>query len=144
MKGFVGSLLSICLLVVMTGCSAFGVSRGYNYSKQQIWEAINTTLSKNYGGVKRIEQEPPTAVSNLSVKDKKFGIDKSAYQVFAGVSGFNRPYVVDVEVRVYPNGDEKESYSKDKGKAEEIQDELTKYLNDKRYNSSMQDLYVPY
>ena len=144
MKVSVGSLLSICLLVVMTGCSAFGVSRGYNYSKQQIWEAINTTLGKNYGGVKRIEQEPPTAVSNLSVKDKKFGIDKSAYQVFAGVSGFNRPYVVDVEVRVYPNGDEKESYSKDKAKAEEIQDEITKYLNDKRYNSSMQDLYIPY
>ena len=137
-------LLSLALLVVITGCSAFGISRGYNYSKQQIWEAINTTLSKNYGGIKRIEQEPPTAVSNLSVKDKKFGIDKSAYQVFAGISGFNRPYVVDVEVRVYPNSDENESYSKDKAKAEEIQDELTKYLYDKRYNSSMQDLYIPY
>ena len=137
-------LLSLALLVVITGCSAFGISRGYNYSKQQIWEAINTTLSKNYGGIKRIEQEPHTAVSNLSVKDKKFGIDKSAYQVFAGISGFNRPYVVDVEVRVYPNSDENESYSKDKAKAEEIQDELTKYLYDKRYNSSMQDLYIPY
>lgn len=144
MKGPISSLLSLFFLVMMTACSGFGVSRGYNYSKQQIWDAINTTINNNYGGVKRIEQEPPTAVSNLSVKDKKFGIDKSAYQVFAGVSGFNRPYVVDIEVRVYPNGDEKENYSKDKNKAEEIQDELTKYLYDKRYNSSMQDLYVPY
>jgi len=129
---------------MMANCSTFGVSRGYNYSKQQIWEAINTTINRDYGGVSRIEHDPPTAVSNLSVKDKKFGIDKSAYQVFAGVSGFNRPYVVDVEVRVYPNGDEKESYSKDKDKAEEIQNEITKYLYDKRYNSSMQDLYIPY
>jgi hypothetical protein len=144
MKRPVSLLLGLGFLVIMTGCSTFGVSRGYNYSKQQIWEAINTTLNKNYGGIKRIEQDPPTAVSNLSVKDKKFGIDKSAYQVFAGISGFNRPYVVDVEVRVYANGDEKEDYSKDKGKAEEIQDEITKYLYDKRYNASMQDLYIPY
>ncbi len=144
MKKTVSLFLSVGFLIIFAGCTTFGVSRGYNYSKQQIWEAINTTINKNHGGVKRIEQEPPTAVSNLSVKDKKFGIDKSAYQVFASLSGFKRPYVVDIEVRIYPNGDEKEDYSKDKDKAEEIQDEITQYMYDKRYNSSMQDLYMPY
>ena len=138
-------LLSLALFITISGCTTFGaVSRSYSYSKQQIWNALNVVITNNYGGIKRIEQEPPTAVSNLSVKDKKFGIDKSAYQVFASLSGFTRPYVVDVEVRVYASGEETESYSKDNNKAEQIQNEISKYLYDKRFNSSLQDTYVPY
>ncbi len=136
--------LSLVFLITLSGCSSFGaVSRNYNYSKQQIWSATNAILTNNYGGVKRIDQEPPTAVSGLSVKDKKFGIDKSAYQVFASLSGFTRPYAVDIEVRVYPNGEENSDYTKDRDKAEQIHDEITKYLYDKRYNSSLQDNYIP-
>ena len=138
-------LFCISSLVIFSSCSSFGtVSRGYSYSKQQIWDAITTTINKNHGGVNRIDQEPPTVVSNLSVKDKKFGIDKSAYQVFAGLTGFTRPYFVDVEVRVYSEGQENGDYVKDREKAEEIQDEISKYLYNKRYNSSMQDAYTPY
>lgn len=145
MKKITAFLLSLTFFITISGCSTFGaVSKSYNYSKQQIWNAINVVIATNHSGVKRIEQEPPTAVSNLSVKDKKFGIDKSAYQVFASLSGFTRPYVVDIDVRVYPNGEESENYIKDKDKAQEVQDEISKYLYDKRYNSSLQDMYVPY
>ena len=145
MKKTAAFLLSLVFFITLNGCSTFGaVSRSYNYSKQQIWNAINVVITNNHGGMKRIEQEPPTAVSNLSVKDKKFGIDKSAYQVFAGLSGFTRPYVVDIEVRVYPTGEETSDYIKDRDKAEQVQDEISKYLYDKRYNSSLQDTYIPY
>jgi hypothetical protein len=138
-------LLSFVFFITISGCTTFGaVSRSYNYSKQQIWNAITVVLSTNHGGVKRVEQEPPTAISNLSVKDKKFGIDKSAYQAFTSLSGFTRPYVVDIEVRVYPTGEESTDYSRDNDKAEQIQNEISKYLYDKRYNSSLQDTYVPY
>jgi len=141
---FVLLFISLFFMTVVS-CAGFGtVSRGYGYTKQQIWEAVTIIMNKNYGGVKRIEQDPPTAVSGLTVKDKKFGIDKSAYQVFAGLSGFTRPYTVDVEVRVYDDGVESSSYSKDKGKAGEIQDEIANYLYDKRFNSSLQDAYIPY
>ena len=145
MKKNLAFLLSLVFLITISGCSTFGaVSRSYNYSKQQIWNAIRVVITNNHGGIKRIEQEPPTAISNLSVKDKKFGIDKSAYQALASLSGFNRPYVVDIEVRVYPTGEESTSYTKDSDKAEQIQDEISKYLYDKRYNSSLQDNYIPY
>jgi len=145
MKKTITFLFSFVFFITLSNCSTFGsVSRSYSYSKQQIWNAINVVLTNNHGGVKRIEQEPPTAVSNLAVKDKKFGIDKSAYQVFASLSGFIRPYVVDIEVRVYPTGEETENYIKDNNKAEQIQDEITKYLYDKRYNASLQDTYIPY
>jgi len=145
MKKMIVFLLSFVFLITLNNCSTFGaVSRSYNYSKPQIWNAISVVLANNYGGVKKIEQEPPTAVSSLSIKDKKFGIDKSAYQVFASLSGFTRPYVVDIEVRVYPNGEENGDYTKDRNKAEEIQEEIAKYLYDKRYNSSLQDTYIPY
>ena len=145
MKKTITFLLNLVFFITIGGCTTFGaVSRSYNYSKQQIWNAINSVLVANHGGVKRIEQEPPTAVSNLSVKDKKFGIDKSAYQVFASLSGFTRPYVVDIDVRDYPSGQEEPNYVKDSDKAEQIQDEISKYLYDKRYNSSLQDTYIPY
>jgi hypothetical protein len=145
MKKTMAVLLGLGFLVTINGCTSLGaVSRSYNYSKQQIWGAINAVLTSNHGGIKRIEQEPPTAVSNLSIKDKKFGIDKSAYQVFASLSGFTRPYAVDVEVRVYPTGDESSAFVKDRDKAEQIQEEISKYLYDKRYNSSLQDNYIPY
>ena len=145
MKKTIAFLLSLVFFITLNGCSTFGtVSRSYNYSKSQIWDAISTVIKNNYGGMKRIEQEPPTAISNLSIKDKKFGIDTSAYQVFAGLSGFNRPYVIDIEVRVYPNGEEGSKYTQDRKKAEQIQDEISKTLFDKKYNSSLQDTYIPY
>ena len=145
MKKVTTFLLSLIFFLTLYGCSTFGaVSRSYNYSKQQIWNAISVVLATNHGGIKRVEQEPPTAVSNLSVKDKNFGIDKSAYQVLASLSGFTRPYVVDIVVKVYPSGIESSDYVKDGDKAEQIQDEISKYLYDKRYNSSLQDTYIPY
>ncbi|MFH1223716.1 MAG: hypothetical protein V1647_05180 [Pseudomonadota bacterium] len=138
-------IFTAVILVSVFSCSSLGtVSRGYSFSRQQIWTAINDVVATKHGGIKKITQDPPTAISKLNVKDKKFGIDKSMYQVYASLSGFERPYFVDVEVRVYPNGDETESYGSDRPKAQEVQDDIKEYLNNKRYNSTLQDDYKPY
>ena len=146
MKRLLVLLLSLGFLTTTSSCVSFGtVSKAYNYTKQQIWEAATAVINKNYSGVKRIEQdEPPTLVSNLSVKDKKFGIDKSAIQVLCSLSGFIRPYVVDVDVRIYPTGEETGGYSKDRVLAQEVQEKISQYLQNKKYNSSLQDTYKPY
>jgi hypothetical protein len=137
----------LCFLVSVSlnYCSTFGtVSRSYNYSKQEIWSAMSAVIQKNYGGVKKVNPSPPTIVSNLVVKDKKFGIDKTAYQVFAGLSGFSRPYVVDVEIRAYPTGEESSDYSIDRDKAQEVIDQIGILLEHRKYNSSLQDQFQPY
>jgi hypothetical protein len=131
--------------VLLSSCSTFGtVSRSYNYSKPEIWSAMSAVIQKNYGGVKKINPNPPTMVSNLTVKDKKFGIDKTAYQVFAGLSGFSRPYVVDVETRAYATGEENSDYSIDRDKAQEVIDQIGILLEHRKYNASLQDEFQPY
>jgi len=138
---------TVCLFLpaLLSNCSSFGsVSKSYNYSKQEIWSAMSAVIQKNYGGTKKVNPNPPTMVSNLTVKDKKFGIDKTAYQVFAGLSGFSRPYVVDVEVRTYPTGEESPDYSIDRDKAQEVIDQVGILLEHRKYNSSLQDQFQPY
>lgn len=132
-------------IATLPACSTFGtVSKSYNHSKQEIWSAMTSVIQKNYGGIKKIDPNPPTIVSNLTVKDKKFGIDKTAYQVFAGLSGFSRPYVVDVEIRSYPTGEEGSDYNVDRDKAQEVIDQIGVLLEHRKYNSSLQDQYQPY
>jgi len=139
------SILVLFLVASFLSCSSLGtVSRGYDYSKQQIWEAINTIIAKKHGGVKSITQKPTTAISNMSVLDKKFGMDKSSYEVHASLTGFERPYFVDIEVRVYANSDDTTSYTKDINKAQEIQDEIKDYLYHRKYNSTLQEDYKPF
>lgn len=139
------ALLVIPFLIVFSACSSFGsVSRSYDYSKDEIWEAMKTCIQQDHGGIKKVEYNPPTIISNIAVRDKKFGMDKATYQVYASLSGFVRPFVVDVEVRSYQTGEESEGYTSDRPKAQEIIERITKYLNDRKYNSSLQDEYKPY
>ncbi len=105
---------------------------------------MKDVVNKNYGGVKKIEPDPPSMVSNLFLKDQQFGIDKTAYQAVVGLSGFTRPYVVDVEVRVFPDGEEKDKYSTDRRKAQEIINQITAELNHRKYNTPMQEEFTPY
>lgn len=132
-------------MVFAGSCATFGtVSKSYNYSKQEIWSAMSSVIDKNYSGIKKILPNPPTMISNLTIKDKQFGIDKTAYQVYASLSGFSRPYVADVEVRSFANGEEGSSYDADREKAQEIIDQISVLLEHRRYNSSIQDQYLPY
>lgn len=105
---------------------------------------MKQVVDKNYNGIKRIDPDPSTIVSNLFLKDQQFGIDKTAYQVVVDLSGFTRPYVVDVEVRVYSDGEEKAKYSTDRNKAQEIINQITAELNNKKYNTSLQEEFAPY
>ena len=145
MRSFIKFICLMSIPVFFGSCSTFGtVSKGYSYSKQEIWASMSSIVEKNYGGIKRITPNPPTIISNLTVKDKKFGIDKTAYQAIIGLSGFNRPYVVDVEVRSYPSGEESGDYSVDRDKAQDIIDQIAVLLEHRKYNSSLQDEYQPY
>ncbi|MEI6092144.1 MAG: hypothetical protein WCQ47_00495 [bacterium] len=146
MKVLVNLIMSVVLVLFVSACGTFGVvSRSYDYSKQDIWSAMTTIINKNYNGVKKITPDPPTMISNLTVKDKKFGIDKTTYQVFGSVAGFSRPYVADIEVRSYANGEETtRHYDVDREKAQEIIDQIGILLEHRRYNSSIQDQYMPY
>jgi len=140
-------LFSSVILIILANfsCSTFGtVSKSYQYSKPEIWYAMTTVVDKNYSGIKKIIPNPPTMISNLSVKDKKFGIDKTAYQVYASLSGFSRPFVVDVDVRAYPSGDENGDFSTDRDKAQEVIDQIEILLEHRKYNASLQDEYLPY
>lgn len=140
------SLLSGLILATLCSCSTTigNVSRGYNYTKDKIWYCAKDVVNKNYGGVKRIEQDPPTIFSNLFLKDQQFGIDKTAYQAVVSLSGFTRPYVIDVEVRVFEEGEEKSKYSTDRAKAQEIVNQITTDLNEKKYNTPIQEEFAPY
>ena len=97
---------SIFLLFLLTSCSTTTgtVTRGYNTTKDKIWYSMKEVIKKDYGGIKRLEPDPPTVVSGIFMKDQQFGIDKTEYQAYVSLSGFTRPYVVDVEVRVFPEG----------------------------------------
>ena len=137
---------TLFILFIVSSCSTTtgNVSRGYNFPKDKIWYSIKLVIDKNYSGIKRIDPDPSTITSNLFLKDQQFGIDKTAYQVVVGLSGFTRPYVVDVEVRVYSEGEEKSKYSTDRGKAQEIINLITTELSNKKYNTSLQEEFAPY
>jgi hypothetical protein len=138
-------VLGFIFLSTLMSCSTLGtVSRSYRYSKQEIWSAMTDVVVKNYGSIKRVDPDPPTIVSNLSIKDKVFGVEKTSYQVYASLSGFNRPFVVDVEVRVYPSGEESKSYKVDRQKAQEILEQIGVLLEYRRHNASIQDRFLPY
>lgn len=129
----------------LLSCATIGnVSRGYNDTREKIWYAMKEVMNKHYNGIKRMESDPPTVYSNLSFKDQQFGIDKTAYQVVASLSGFTRPYMVDVEVRVYPDGEERMKYSTDGSKAQLVMDQIAIMLYDKKYNTSLQEEFAPY
>ena len=145
MKTLINMILLLAMTVAISTCSTFGtVSKSFYYSKADIWSAMMKVVDKNYGGIKKVNPEPPTMVSSLIVKDKKFGIDKTAYQAFAGLTGFNRPLVVDVEVRAYASGEEGSSYTIDREKAQEIIDQVGLLLEHRKYNASLQDEFEPY
>ena len=145
MKKLIRMTLLLAMTAVISTCSTFGtVSKSFYYSKPDIWAAMMKVVDKNYGGIRKINPDPPTMVSNLTIKDKKFGIDKTAYQAFAGLTGFNRPFVVDVEVRAYGSGEEGTSYSIDREKAQEIIDQVGLLLEHRKYNASLQDEFEPY
>ncbi|MCX6111965.1 MAG: hypothetical protein NTY22_01590 [Proteobacteria bacterium] len=145
MKTFINTVLLIFIAIAIGSCSSFGtVSKSFSYSKAEIWSATTAVIDKNYGGTKKINPDPPTIVSNLAIKDKKFGIDKTAYQAFAGLTGFNRPFVLDVEVRAYPSGEEGKNYTIDREKAQEIIDQVGILMEHRKFNSSLQDQYEPY
>lgn len=138
-------LITLCCIGLVSCSTTTGnVSRGYNMKKDKIWNSAKEIINRNYGGIKKIEPEPPTIISNLFLKDQQFGIDKTAYQAVVGLSGFTRPYVVDVEVRVYPDGEESSKYSTDRGKAQEIVDQITAHINYKKHNTSLQEEFAPY
>ena len=130
---------------ILTSCSTLGtVSRSYRYSKHDIWSAMTDVVVKNYGSIKRVDPDPPTIVSNLSIKDKVFGVEKTSYQVYASLSGFSRPFVVDVEVRVYETGEESKNYKVDRQKAQEILEQTGVLLEYRKHNASIQDRFLPY
>jgi hypothetical protein len=137
---------SIFSLFILTSCSTTTgtVTRGYNTTKDKIWYSMKEVIKKDYGGIKRLEPDPPTVVSGIFMKDHQFGIDKTGYQAYVSLSGFTRPYVVDVEVRVFPEGYETQKYSTDRAKAQEIINKVTQHINDKKYNMSMQEEFAPF
>jgi hypothetical protein len=136
---------ALFLFCIFNSCSTLGtVSRSYRFSKQDIWSAMTDVIVKNYGSIKRVDPNPPTIVSNLSIKDKVFGVEKTSYQVYASLSGFSRPFVVDVEVRVFPTGQESTNYKVDRQKAQEILEQIDVLLEYRRHNASIQDRFLPY
>jgi len=138
------TIMLFCFGITSCSTTTGTVSRAYNRTKDKIWFSVKDVINRNYGGIKKIEPEPPTVISNLFLKDQQFGIDKTAYQAVVGLSGFTRPYVVDVEVRIYPTGEETAKYSTDRAKAQEIVDQITANLNYKKYNTSLQEEFAPY
>jgi len=145
MKKLIRVTVLMVIVATISTCSTFGtVSKSFYYPKPDIWSAMMKVVDKNYGGIKKINPNPPTMVSSLTIKDRKFGIDKTAYQAFAGLTGFNRPYVVDIEVRAYASGEENSSYTIDRERAQEIIDQIETLLEHRKYNASLQDEFEPY
>jgi hypothetical protein len=136
--------LSALTIVVIAGCSSFGsVSMSYDAPRQRIWTSIERILIDEYGGVQEVLQNPPTAVSKIKLKDAEFGLEKSSFQAFVVLSGFSRPYSVDIEVREYPTDKASDNYRHNVSKAGEILEKIKDIVGKQEASNLIKD-FRPY
>ncbi|MBN1113902.1 MAG: hypothetical protein JXA66_01035 [Oligoflexia bacterium] len=138
-------ILIAALFVAVASCSTFGnITMTYDTSQERVWQAINVTIEGMYGGIESTKSDPPTVISLIKLKDKEFGLDKRSSQAIVTLTGFKRPFVVDIEVRIYAEGKASEEYEVDRDTATLIHTRVREYIIDQEDNFSFKEDFAPY
>lgn len=96
-------------LLIFINCSSYGdIQRLYpDTTRKEIWEAMQEVVIEEFSSINIIKRNPPTIISARKKVDKEFGLDKTEHQATLKLTGFNRPYFVDVSVKKFSDSSEK-------------------------------------
>jgi hypothetical protein len=138
-------IISSLIVILASACASFGnVSMSFDSSKEKIWDAMKYVAIKEYGNITEVKKDPLTIVTATKQKDKEFGLDKTIYEAYMTLTGFSRPYVIDVEVRVYPDGIRNSNYEMDSDAAGKLIQEIKQYIDTKGADVNLWRDFRPY
>ena len=119
--------------------------RTYDAPRRLIWKAMVRVLAAEYTSFDKVLVHPPTLITKPLMVDKEFGVDKTAYVATVRLTGFTRPYAVDVVVKKYPDLLGNPSvYTVDLDKGAKILAGIEKFIEQERFNFSIKDQFTPY
>jgi hypothetical protein len=136
------------LFLLIFSCTTFGtnISRGYDTSKSFLWSSLVEALTVIYGGIEeqKIDGNSTSVISKSVMKDREFKMDTTHYQAFVELKGFTRPYIIDAQVREYPDINNKSNYYLNNQKATELLNFISEYIEKNAANASFQEYYQAY
>ena len=138
----------IGVLTLFFACATSGINsltQTYSAPRELIWKGMVRALAKEYISFADVIAHPPTLVTKPLYVDKQFGVDKTVYIATASLTGFSRPYAVDVIVKKYPNYEiHPEIFTVDLDKASIILEDIRNFIKKERFNFSIKDQFTPY
>ena len=141
-------ILSLLLSLIFLSCSNTGfnnLAQTYNAPRELIWKGMVRVMSKEYLGFTKVKAKPPTLITKPLYLDKEFGVNKTAYIARARLTGFTRPYAVDVTVKKYLDiVKHPDIFELDMNRASVILEGIRKFIEEERFNFSIKDQFSPY
>jgi len=121
----------LVLFLFLFSCATHGgIQRLYDKtSRKELWNAMQTVLINEFGGIERTSSNPPTIYSIVKKEDEEFDLDKTEYKAVLSLSGFNRPYFVTSRVFIYPEGQSLTNFKYDYKYSEKILNLIDEKLN---------------
>lgn len=106
----------------LLSCASYGdIQRSYeNNTREEIWIAMQEVVIQEFQDIEQVLDDPPSIVTALKTIDKEFGLDKTQYRAYLKLTGFNRPYFIQIVVKNFPNGEEQKRFTYDFKYAERI------------------------
>lgn len=101
--------------LILFSCATYGdIQRSYgNNTREEIWTAMQEVMIQEFEIIEEVLDSPPSLISVTKKVDKEFGLDKTEYKAYLKLSGFNRPYFIEIKVKNFPNGEKEKDYSYD-------------------------------
>lgn len=129
-------------------CSSTGFNnlvQTYSAPRELIWKGMVRVMSKEYIGFAQVKAKPPTLITKPLYIDKEFGVNKTVYIARARLTGFTRPYAVDVVVKKYKDIiKHPDIFELDMNRASSILEGIRKFIEEERFNFSIKDQFSPY
>ena len=137
-------IVSALFLFLFYSCSTYGdIQRLYeNTNREELWEAMQEVVILEFSDIESVSNNPPKIVSTIKKVDQEFGLDKTERKAFLELTGFNRPYFVQVKVKVFPNGFSSDDYSYDYKYAEKILNLIDKKIKDNK-SKNIFEKFIP-
>lgn len=134
----------VLALFLISSCSSYGdIQRLYeSSSRQEIWEAMQEVVISEFSDIEAILKNPPSIVSVTKKIDQEFGLDKTEFKAYLSLTGFNRPYFVEVKVKKFSDGTDPSNYSYDYKYAEKILNLIDQKIKENRSKNIFQK-FVP-
>lgn len=94
--------------------------------------AMQEVVIAEFERIEEVHDSPPSLVSSLKTVDKEFGLDKTQYRAYLNLTGFNRPYFIQIVVKTYTNGEAAKDFTYDFKYAERILNLIDERINKNR------------